>query len=128
MAEINTAQAGRINFLDTTDFVTIDYTAVLEGTYTAFASDGTAIDSFISPGGNDNGTETLAGGIISYIEFAGEGGFVAISGLTYNYDGTTDGVNEDIPPMDVVPLPAGFPLLAVGLIGMGLLARRKHTA
>lgn len=123
-----TPQTGRINFLDTTDFVTIDYLAILPGTWSAFSSGGSLIDSFSSTGGDDNGTQTLSGGIISYIEFSGSGGFVTVSGLTYNYDGTTDGVNDDLPPVSAVPLPAGFPLLFAGLIGLGTLARRKKSA
>ena len=124
----STPQTGRINFLDTTDFVAVEYLAILAGTWSAFSSGGSLIDSFSSTGGNDNGTQTLSGGVISYIEFSGSGGFVTVSGLTYNYDGTTDGVNDDLPPVSAVPLPAGFPLLFAGLTGLGALARRKKSA
>lgn len=120
-------QSGRINFLDTTDFVTIDYIAGRAATYNAFASDGSLVDSFSSIGGNLNGTEMLSGGIISYVTFSGDGGWVAISGLTYDYDGTTDGTNTDLDSVTVsaVPLPAGLPLILTGFLGFGLVSRRS---
>jgi len=44
--------------------------------------------------------------------------------ISYNYSASFDVVSSVSP----VPLPAGFPLLAVGLIGFGALARRKKPA
>ena len=138
-------QSGRIDFLDSTDFVDIDYVSIRSGgTYSAFDAVGDVIDEFTTGGGTSNGTYRFDGNIISYITFNGIGGQVGISALTYNYDGTTDGINEDIetdtpvvvippvvngpkddgPTVNVVPLPAGgFMFLAA----FGLLAtmRRK---
>lgn len=123
VAEIGTPQAGRINFLDTTDFVTIDYLAIQGTTYSAFGSGGALLDSFFSPGGEANGTFSLIGGgnVISYITFASSGGYGTVSSLVYNYDGITDGRNTDLPS---VPLPASAWLLGSGLAGL-LGLRRK---
>jgi hypothetical protein len=67
---------------------------------------------------------TLSGGIISYVLFSADiSAFATVSSLTYNYDGVTDGVNNDL---DQVPLPAGLPLMVSGLLGLGALARRRR--
>jgi hypothetical protein len=125
VAEIGTPQTATITFLDTTDYVTIDYLAILDGVYEAYDSMGTLIDSFAVDGtlsvDGVTGTETLSGGIISYITFTSLGGYITVSGLTYNYDGTTDGVNDDIAP---VPLPATGLLLLGGLAALRLRRRR----
>jgi hypothetical protein len=121
VAEIGTPQSGRINFLDTTNFVTIDYLAILSTNYSAFTSGGTLLDTFTaSPG---NGTVTLNGSsnAISYLLFSSSGGFGTVSGLSYNYDGTTDGRNDDLP---AVPEPASITLLGLGLVSARLIRRR----
>ena len=123
VGEIGSQQSGRVDFLDTTDFVTIDYLSILGGLYEAFDAAGNLIDSFATFGGGATGTETLSGGIISYVLFSGSGGFETISGLTYNYDGTTDGTNDDISP---VPLPATG-LLLLGALGAGFGLRRRRS-
>lgn len=120
VAEIGSPQDGRIDFLDTTDFVVIDFLAIYPSDYSAFDSAGNLLSSFTSSGGV--GTETLSGGIISYILFSGRGGYTTISGLTYNYDGVTDGQNDDLPG---VPLPAGGLLLLGGLGALAGLRRRR---
>lgn len=123
VAEIGTQQSGRVDFLDTTDFVTIDYLTILGGIYQAYDLLGNLVDSFATTGGGATGTETLSGGIISYVLFSGLGGYEAISGLTYNYDGNTDGNNDDISP---IPLPATG-LLLLGALGAGLGLRRRRS-
>lgn len=122
--EIGTSQSGRINFIDSTDFVTVDWLSIHPGIYEAYSSTNALIDSFTTPGAESNGTDTLSGGIISYILFSGTGGYVTVSGLTYNYDGTTDGQNDDIPE---APLPAGG-LLLIGGLGMFAALRRRKAA
>lgn len=126
VSEIGSSQDGRINFLDTTDFVTVEYFAILSGTYEAYSAVNALIDSFsVSVSGAAvNGVETLSGGIISYLLFRGSGGYVTVSGLTYNYDGTTDGRNDDIDGVAPVPLPAGGLLLIAALGALGLARRR----
>jgi len=120
-------QFGRINFLDTTDTVTIDYWALDPSVYAAYSAAGDLIDSYSVPA--ETSTLTLSGGIISYVLFSTErSAFATISSLTYNYDGTTDGVNEDLPPTAAIPLPAGLPMLLAGLLGLGAVGRRKRAA
>jgi hypothetical protein len=123
VAEIGTAQSGRINFLDTTNFVTLEVLTILDSTYSAYASDGTLIAS-VNKAGGLNDTFTLSGGTISYVLFSGTGGYTTVSGLTYDYDGTTDGTNTDI---SATPLPAAFPLMAsaLGLFGISIRRTRK---
>ncbi|MGZ2258043.1 PEP-CTERM sorting domain-containing protein [Roseobacter sp. A03A-229] len=120
-------EVGRIDFLDTTDFVDLSYSSVISGgVYEAFASDGTLLDSLATGSGTNNGTVRFDGGIISYINFTGVGGYVGISGLTYNYDGVTDGVNDDI-GVSPVPVPASG-LLMAGVIAAGAAFRRRRAA
>jgi hypothetical protein len=125
VSEIGTFQIGRINFLDTTNFVTVDFLAILDTTYSAFTAGGTLLQTFSAPGGATNGTFTLGGGIISYLTFATTGGFGTVSGLTYDYDGTTDGHNDDINPPTSVPEPTTLALLGFGLAAFGFRTRRK---
>jgi hypothetical protein len=121
--------SGRINFLDTTDFAEVDYVSIRSGgSYSAFAAGGALIDSFSTGAGVSQGTYRFEGGIISYITFTGIGGEVGVSGLTYNYDGTTDGVNTDIGNSTVVPLPASGVLLIAGLGGIVAMRRRKPNS
>ena len=114
-----TNQSGKVNFLDTTDFVKIDYLAILNTTYQAFSSTGTLLSSFNATPGT--GSFSLAGGVISYVTFTSSGGYGTISGLTYNYDGTTDGRNTD---MNTVPEPASLALFALGALGIRSIKRK----
>lgn len=119
--------SGRIDFLDTTDFVDLTYVSIRSGgTYEAYSVDGTLLDSLSNGPGTVDGTKTFDGGIISYITFTGIGGEVGISGLTYSYDGTTDGTNTSITdPIAPIPLPAALPLLLAGLGALGVARGRK---
>lgn len=89
----------------------------------AYDAFGNLIDSFLVAGTNSTSTDTLSGGVISYITFSGSGGYIALSGMTYNYDGTTDGYNDDLAP---VPLPASG-LMLLGGLGAGLVLRRRRA-
>lgn len=121
-------QTGRVNFLDLTDFVTLEYWSLIDSTYKAFTKDGTLISS-VFKGKDDIGTLTFDGGssLIGYITFSSTvNHFSTISGLTYNYDGTTGGGNTDINP---VPIPAALPLMgsALGLFAFGLNRKKSKT-
>ena len=58
----------------------------------------------------------------AYLLFSGTGGYTQVSGLTYNYDGTTDGNNDDL---SAVPLPASGVLLLGAFVGVFGLRRRR---
>ena len=119
-------QVGRVDFLDQTDFVSLDVIAILDTTYSAFGTDGTLLSSrLISGNTNDSFTFDGLGSLIAYVTFATDGGFGAISGLTYNYDGNTDGNNDDI---GAVPVPAALPLMASALGLFGISRKYKSKA
>ncbi|HSV71546.1 MAG TPA: PEP-CTERM sorting domain-containing protein [Methylibium sp.] len=128
VAGIGTPQSGRIDFTDTTDFVSIDYLAILDTSYNAFAGDGSLLDSFAASSGV--GSFTLNGGAsaIAYLTFSSTGGFGAVSGLTYNYDGITDGRNDDLPgTTPPIPEPSTYALMLAGLGLVGWLTRRNRA-
>lgn len=128
VSEIGSLQTGRINFLDTTDFVTIDWWSIQPTTYQVFAADGTQLDASLIVGADLTGTQSFNGGgtPISYLLWTSGGGFGQVSGLSYNYDGTTDGRNDDIPGAQI-PEPGTLGLVGVSLFGL-LARRRKKVA
>jgi hypothetical protein len=112
---------GTINFSETTDYVTIDYLAILPTIFNAWDSNFNLVDSF-TQSSYGTGTVTLSGiENISYLTITADGGYGAISALNYNYDGTTDGHNDDLSP---VPEPSTMILLGGGLFGV-VFWRRK---
>lgn len=118
-------QTARINFLDTTDFVNLDIFTIRDTTYTAFKEDGSVIASVLKVGGLNEMISFMGGGsLISYITFTADGGYGTVSGLTYNYDGTTGGGNTDL---GTVPIPAALPLMAsaLSLFAFGLNRKNK---
>jgi len=122
--EIGTPQTGTITFLDTTDFVSVDYWSIQATTYSAYDAMNNLIDTF-SVGANQLGTYLFTTlDRISYITWASNGGFGQITGLRYDYDGTTDGHNDDLPPTRV-PEPNAFLLLGLMLAGLGFVRSKK---
>ena len=124
VSKIGKAQSARITFLDTTDFVSIDYLSLQAGTYSAYSLAGGLLDSFNTGSATVNGSYLFnTGTLISYIEFSGTGGYNAISGLRYDYDGTTDGRNDDVTTS--VSEPTTLALFGLSLAGLGFVRRKK---
>lgn len=123
--EIGSDQTGRISFLDTTDFVTLDFWTIKATTYSALDTGDNVIDTF-SVGGGITGTHLFStSGRIGAVTWSSEGGFGQITGLKYDYDGTTDGHNTDIDGGSRVPDAANTGLLLAFAIGVMSAVRRR---
>jgi hypothetical protein len=120
---------GRITFTDTTNFVNIDYVSLQTTIFSAYDSFDHVLKTVSL--GSGSGKTTLSGSI-AYLTVAGIGGYSAISDLTYDYDGTTDGHNTDTDPKhntdtnSQVPEPSTICLLGVGLAGLCFLQRKRR--
>lgn len=122
-SEMYTNVTGFIYFADTTDYVGIDcWSQAYGGTYSVYNSANELLDSLVI--GVESGIYTLTGTNISYMTFTGTGGYLNISTLSYDYDGTTDGVNRDTSP---VPEPTTMLLFAAGIIGLTGIKRQKKV-
>lgn len=116
---------GSFYFADTTDYVTVDWMTISSHDIylDIYDSSDTLLDSFYQAGsGTISGTTTLNGTGIAYMTFHDDGGHVGISTLSYDYDGVTDGTNDDVNP---VPEPATLVLLGAGLLGLVGASRKK---
>lgn len=126
--DVGETGVGTIYFSDTTNFVTVDWTTINSNDIylSVYDSANNLLDSFFRSGaGTLSGTETLNGNGISKLVFHDDGGFVGLSTLKYDYDGTTDGTNNDT---QRVPEPGTMTLLLGGLAGMIGYGRRRKTA
>lgn len=123
-SDLGTPQTGTVTFLDQTDYVELQYWGIRATTYSAFDMFDNLIDTF-SIGANTLGTYTFnaSSDFISYVTWNSDGGFGQISGLSYDYDGTTDGINTDITTS--VPEPSMLALVGAGLFGLAYTRRRK---
>jgi hypothetical protein len=93
-------------------------------TFCAYDSLSNLVDSF-TIGANQLGTHLFnAPGRISYLTWSSNGGFGQVTGLRYDYDGVTDGRNDDLPPTSV-PEPSPFLLLGLMLAGLGFMRSKK---
>jgi hypothetical protein len=105
---------GTIFFTQSTPYVTIDWWDI--GTNVlyvdAYDASNNLIDSFIGSGLNGYGTETLSGiSPISYMTCHDDGGFVAISNMTFE--------------STVIPAPGAILLGSIGVAFVGWLRRRR---
>lgn len=95
VSEIGTTQTGRINFADTTDFVTMEYWTIMNTTYSVLDASNNVLGT-IAFGSNLLGSYTFNSLTpIAALIWTSQGGFGQVTGLTYDFDGTTDGRNDD---------------------------------
>lgn len=128
MADYN-GGTGYFYFADTTDYVTIDWTTISsEDIYLdVYDAANNVLDSFFAAGsGTLAGTTTLTAPGISAMSFHDGGGQVGISTLSYDYDGVTDGRNDDVD--SPIPEPATVALLGLGIACISYQKRRRLTA
>ncbi len=117
---------GYLYFADTTDYVTVDWFTISaqDINVEVYNADDVLLDSFFQEGSGSvmEGSSTLNGTGISYLRFFDGGGQVALSTISYDYDGYTDGTNDDV---NQVPEPSTMLLLGIGLVGIVGPARKK---
>ncbi len=123
VSEISSWVTGTVNFIDTTNYVDVDWLWVnnVAPTFSVYNSSNVLLDTTTLISGS-NGSFSLTGDDISYLTMTGTGGFIAISTLSYDYDGTTDGKNDDL--NNPVPEPSTILLLGLGFIGLGAFRKK----
>lgn len=118
-------QTGRITFLDTTDFVSVDFWSIMPTVYSALDTSDNVIATF-SVGNDQLGTHLFSSLTrIGAITWTSSGGFGQVTGLRYDYDGTTDGRNTDLDNGSRVPDSASTGLLLVCGVGFLAAVRRR---
>lgn len=126
-SEFGTNQTGRIDFLDSTDFVSLDYWTIKATTYQALDGMGNVIET-LSLGANLLGTHLFStSDRISAVLWSSETGYGQVTGLRYDFDGTTDGHNDDLDNGSRVPDISNSGILLI--VGLGALCtvRRRFS-
>lgn len=114
--------SGIIKFTKKTDFVSVDAISLGQNVvFSVYDKKNRLIDSQVAP---INGAYSLElnGKNISYLTFTSLGGYVSLSNLSYNYQGSLPAVPISTSP---VPEPTTILLFAVGLTGLAALSRKK---
>ena len=114
-----TAATGSIIFASTTNFVSFDWLTINGNcVITAFDASNNVLSTFVGNSSNGNngsgviyGTNTINATGIKYLALHDDGGSVGISNLTYD--------------RNPVPEPATMLLLGIGLLGAGIIRRKK---
>jgi hypothetical protein len=120
---IGSSQPGEILFSDTTNFVTLEWASLVNHINLDFYNANNVLLGSTSIAGN-SGSYTFSGTGIASLTFKDGGGQVGISALSYDYDGVTDGTNNDTTP---VPEPSTMLLLGGGLAGLAFWRKKKQS-
>ncbi len=127
VSEIGTTQTGRISFVDTTDFVSIQYFTIHGTNYSAYDTVGTLLKSISFTGGLNSTYDFVNIGRIAYLEWTSDGGYGQVSGLSYDFDGNTDGKNDDLDPQ-IPTVPDSGSTVVLAMLGLGLIAAAKRRS
>lgn len=112
-------QPATIFFADGTNYVSVDWvTLTSHVVISAFDINGILLDTFEQTGGSA-GSITLYGADIRSLQWHNGGGQVGLSTLSYDFDGVTDGTNNDVPDSG-----ATVALLGLALTGLAVFRRK----
>ncbi len=125
VSEIGSTQTGRIDFLDTTNYVNLDYWVISGNTavYSVLDAANNVLGSFNATG-EINASYLFTFDNIAALTWTSRGGYGQVSGLSYDYDGVTDGRNNDVGR--VPDIGSTFAMLGLALLGLAGFAR-KHS-